>query len=268
VLENRVFRGNSRTTHLGPFGEVIRATGPLAKLNPFMFSTKFYDWESGLYCYPFRYYNPSTGRWIGRDRMEEQGGLNLYGFVGNNPISRCDPFGLDEMLNEGSLDLLLTYLGIGNSTHLAANMIADVVNGSVVTSEGDGWLAEARGKWACGSSGEFIHSDNIATFNPAPDLGLLSAVDWFFTGNWQLFLQADCRWKCSACQDCSCKCHTTCDIKGTISKTYTLVYAGPGGNKWDILTSPVAVTPVIQAFNVIQNFGTARLEIGKKKCSP
>ena len=48
----------------GPFGELIRATGPMAKVNPFMFSTKFYDWETGLYYYGYRYYNPSTGRWL------------------------------------------------------------------------------------------------------------------------------------------------------------------------------------------------------------
>ena len=46
-LKTGVFVENSRTTHLGPFGEVIRATGPMAKVNPFMFSTKFYDWEAG-----------------------------------------------------------------------------------------------------------------------------------------------------------------------------------------------------------------------------
>ena len=73
VLESRVFPGNSRTTHLGPFGEVIRATGPMAKVNPFMFSTKFYDWESGLYYYGYRYYNPSTGRWPSRDPLTEPG---------------------------------------------------------------------------------------------------------------------------------------------------------------------------------------------------
>jgi len=72
-LANTRLRGNSRTTHLGPFGEVIRATGPMAKLNPFMFSTKFYDWETGLYYYGFRYYNPSTGRWPSRDLIGEPG---------------------------------------------------------------------------------------------------------------------------------------------------------------------------------------------------
>jgi RHS repeat-associated protein len=77
----------------GPFGELIRATGPMAKLTPFMFSTKFYDWETGLYYYGHRYYNPSTGRWLSRDPMEELGGLNLYGYVDNDPSDYVDTDG-------------------------------------------------------------------------------------------------------------------------------------------------------------------------------
>ena len=56
--------GKSRTTTLGPFGEVIRATGPMAKVNPFMFSTKYYDWETGLYYYGHDIIDHSTGRWL------------------------------------------------------------------------------------------------------------------------------------------------------------------------------------------------------------
>ena len=80
----------------GPFGEVIRATGPMAKVNPFMFSTKFYDWESGVYYYGARYYNPSTGRWLSRDPLGEQGGLNLYMFVHNHPTFAVDGLGLEQ----------------------------------------------------------------------------------------------------------------------------------------------------------------------------
>ena len=71
-----------RTCFEGPFGEVIRATGPMAKANPFRFSTKYQDDETDLLCYGFRYYNASTGRWIGRDPAEEDGEMNLYALVG------------------------------------------------------------------------------------------------------------------------------------------------------------------------------------------
>lgn len=40
------------------------------------------------------YYNPATGTWLSRDPIEEQGGLNLYGFVGNAPINKIDALGL------------------------------------------------------------------------------------------------------------------------------------------------------------------------------
>ena len=41
----------------------------------------------------FRYYNPQTGRWINRDPSEEQGGVNLYGMVANNPVNDVDFLG-------------------------------------------------------------------------------------------------------------------------------------------------------------------------------
>jgi len=58
------------------------------------FSTKPYDEVTGLSYYGYRFYNPALGRWMTRDPIGEKGGLNLYGFVGNNPVNRIDPFGL------------------------------------------------------------------------------------------------------------------------------------------------------------------------------
>jgi RHS repeat-associated protein len=57
------------TYEYGPFGEVIRATGPMAKLNPFTYQTEFCDWETDQYYCKHRYYNPSTGRWLSRDPL-------------------------------------------------------------------------------------------------------------------------------------------------------------------------------------------------------
>jgi len=51
--------------------------GPYADLNPFRFSTKWFDDETGLCYCGYRYYSPRLGRWISRDPIGEQGGLNL-----------------------------------------------------------------------------------------------------------------------------------------------------------------------------------------------
>ena len=77
-----------------PFGEQLRGEGLYAASNPFRFSTKFTDTETGLVYYGFRYYQPGLGRWLGRDPIEEKGGLNLYGFVRNNPVNSWDLLGM------------------------------------------------------------------------------------------------------------------------------------------------------------------------------
>ena len=60
----------------------------------FRFSTKYLDTETGLYYFGYRYYLPRLGRWINRDPISEEGGVNLYGYVGNGPIDGVDPDGL------------------------------------------------------------------------------------------------------------------------------------------------------------------------------
>ena len=60
----------------GPFGELLRATGTFAADNPYRFSTKYTDKESGLVYYGYRYYDPVEGRWLSRDPIQEEGGLN------------------------------------------------------------------------------------------------------------------------------------------------------------------------------------------------
>ncbi len=50
--------------------------------------------KTDLVYYGYRYYSPSLGRWLSRDPIEERGGLNLYGFVNNDPVNRFDHLGL------------------------------------------------------------------------------------------------------------------------------------------------------------------------------
>jgi hypothetical protein len=47
-----------------------------------------------MYYYGYRHYSPDYGRWLNRDPIGEEGGLNLYGFVGNGPVEMNDVLGL------------------------------------------------------------------------------------------------------------------------------------------------------------------------------
>ena len=75
-----------------PFGQLLNE--PALPGNRYRFSTKPQDAESGSYYYGHRYYDPVIGRWISRDPLGEDGGLNLYGFVRNQPMNQLDVLGL------------------------------------------------------------------------------------------------------------------------------------------------------------------------------
>ncbi len=80
----------------------------MAFVNPFRFSTKYTDDESDLLYYGYRYYKTSTGTWPNHDPIGEpgfevlrngkanvaSGGVNLYLFVGNDPVLYADNLGL------------------------------------------------------------------------------------------------------------------------------------------------------------------------------
>ena len=70
----------------GPYGNVLRMEGNAAEINPFRFSSEYFDEETGLVQYNFRYYNPKDGRWIRQpDLKGEDVSLNRYNFANNAP---------------------------------------------------------------------------------------------------------------------------------------------------------------------------------------
>jgi len=63
--------------------------------NPIRFKARWCDEDTGLYDFRSRWYDPEIGRFISEDPIGIAGGINVYRFVGNDPVSGWDPFGLD-----------------------------------------------------------------------------------------------------------------------------------------------------------------------------
>ena len=85
-----------------PFGNTLRATGARAGENPFRFSTKYTDQETGLVYYGYRYYGPEMGRWLSRDPIGEPENVTLYVSLNNRGgIESVDYLGLSEIVNDG-----------------------------------------------------------------------------------------------------------------------------------------------------------------------
>ncbi|MBI5025152.1 MAG: hypothetical protein HZC12_00170, partial [Nitrospirae bacterium] len=64
-------------------------------IQPYTYTSREYDPETGLYYYRARYYDPKIGKFISEDPIGLAGGLNLYVYVGNSSVNFFDPLGLD-----------------------------------------------------------------------------------------------------------------------------------------------------------------------------
>ncbi len=81
------------------FGNTIAQSGSMVNDFRYRFSTKYYDAETSLYYYGYRFYSPSLSRWLNRDPIEERGGVNLYCLLRNQAINRADRLGRHPFLD-------------------------------------------------------------------------------------------------------------------------------------------------------------------------
>lgn len=74
------------------YGTIVDQTGTVEQ--PYTYTGREFDSESGLMFYRARYYDPLTGKFLQKDPIGLAGGINLYGYVGSNPVNAIDPMGL------------------------------------------------------------------------------------------------------------------------------------------------------------------------------
>lgn len=146
----------SASYEYGPFGELIRVTGPVAQANPFRFSTKYTDATTGLLYYGYRYYNPDTGRWLNRDPLDETFELSLYAFNHNAPLEHIDPDGQHPLLISSAIGA-----GIGAAVGAGVELYHGGSVGSVIRSAGRGAVVGAVAGFGGGLGGMAVRGAGI-----------------------------------------------------------------------------------------------------------
>ncbi len=96
-----------------PFGEATQSIATVE--NNLRFSGQYFDEETNLHYNHFRYYDPSTGRYVQSDRIGLGDGPNTYLYVQANPLMYTDPNGLATFYGGGDVSFVPGVGGIAGA---------------------------------------------------------------------------------------------------------------------------------------------------------
>ena len=98
------------------FGNLTASTGTVT--NPFQYTAREFDLETGLYYHRARYYDRVPGRFFSEDALRFLAAMNYYPYVQNNPINAKDPTGMKILLCSKGGFQDTSPSGIGNHAYL------------------------------------------------------------------------------------------------------------------------------------------------------
>ena len=156
------------------FGKLTASTGTI--MNPFQYSGREYDPETGLYYYRARYFDPAMGRFISEDPIGYHGGINFYGYVGNDPANFVDPTGYaasGPCLNVDNFVQWLDAHAHKTSQHHCARAVRMGLEAGGLNTTGRPELAKDYGPFLEGNDFSEVSSNDFgALFNPySPEKG-------------------------------------------------------------------------------------------------
>ena len=116
VTEMTNTSGTAEQTYVcDSFGQIVSQSGSI--VNPYTYTGREFDSESGLYYYRARYYDASIGRFLQTDPVPGAiaipQSLNPYPYVQNNPLNFIDPFGLTPECREKAWQFFRNCLKLG-----------------------------------------------------------------------------------------------------------------------------------------------------------
>jgi len=106
---------------------------------------------SGLGFALYRAYDPVHARWLNRDPIGEVGGINLYAYVGANPLSSTDPYGLFNVIVGGGANAV--FIGSGGEATSGGYYNVETGEGATFTSSGGGLSWASSGQSGLGAMG-------------------------------------------------------------------------------------------------------------------